>query len=317
MSSPCRSSRYREASSHPEASSAAAGDRWQRCSRGRDTTTVTTFDRTGMLRQHANRKLCPVNKFGRESMRSRIQLPEELKLPCLRADTDKAISLPKSSAAIGRAAVEQPLITADLYRQLQPLQGRFSLQAACPREAGSNATSPPPDPRRNAVRAAMSWVRELLIEGFAACGAAMSPGWFQPHGADLVDRGGPDEAARWRHPADQANQRETCPDEWLARSGYHAWSDEILSQRHRDRAIPAAAVDLEAGGESEAPQPPASRWTALIPSPLARVLSKRRTARPLRLTSRVLEALDDRILEDIGIPAMKSKNWAERGSHTR
>ena len=125
----------------------------------------------------------------------------------------------KSSAAGDRAPRLERLTTAELYRQMGLQFGAPDAQTHCAREAGSSRVSPEPDAWWHPIRAAMSWVMELLIEGFAAYGTAMNPGLLEAAKADEVDRREPAEAPPSCHSSQHPYQSETSYlDEWLKKS---------------------------------------------------------------------------------------------------
>jgi hypothetical protein len=65
-----------------------------------------------------------------------------------------------------------------------------------------------PDAWSQAVPGALTWLRDLLIEGFAVYGAAMSPGYLQPVGTDAEHRCEVAETSRPNHPSHQRRQME-------------------------------------------------------------------------------------------------------------
>ena len=269
-------------------------------------------------------------------MRFKVQLPDELTaLSFGSADVTRS---PGLSAAADRASIEQRFTTADVYRQMRPQAATAEAEDHCEGEAGSNAMSAQPDPLWKPLRTAASWVIDLLIEGFAAYGAAMSPGFLQPGVANVDD--GLNDVPGSGHTADRASESQSsASDEWLDRSGYHAWSNEFLSPTFRDCVIPADAanfVRLKTGPTVDsrrasllkwslvqrflrtAPNGAAGRaalgesfrWPVYLRSSSRRATNfrgwttspgKSRPARASKLMIRDLGDLDDRALRDIGL----------------
>jgi hypothetical protein len=80
-----------------------------------------------------------------------------------------------------------------------------SLEAAAVNERRNHTE---PNAWWQSVPGALTWLMDLLIEGFAAYGAAMSPGYFQPIGTDAERRREVAEASRSNHPSHQRHQME-------------------------------------------------------------------------------------------------------------
>jgi hypothetical protein len=93
-----------------------------------------------------------------------------------------------------------------------------------------------PDPWWAAIPAALSWVKNFLMEGFAAYGAAMQPGYFPLYEIDHVD---------WHVP------------------------DNPLPETRRDREVVVSSVDSGEVVPVETLQAAASHWPAWLRSRLA------------------------------------------------
>jgi hypothetical protein len=121
------------------------------------------------------------------------------------------------------------------------------------------------DPWWHAIPAALSWVMNVLIEGFAAYGAAMEPGFFQPYERDPAD--------------------------WQA-------SQAPLPGTARDRD--AAISSIDPGDVAAAREVRTAGWRTWIRSPLAWLLGSRWQANRAGLIISGLDDLDDRTRQDIG-----------------
>ena len=178
----------------------------------------------------------------------------------------------------------------------------LTVEFRCKREAASHQPSAERDRGWRAIFAAASWVIDLLIEGFAGCGASMQPGFFQPPGMDHVHPFGPGQGSRQTHAIDQPYRgNRWCADAWLGRGDCHAWPNQIVPRIHQDRAVASASVEAATVAKPKPRQTIVSRWITLITSPLVRVLNKYRPGPGTTLTSMELDALDDRTLRDIGL----------------
>jgi hypothetical protein len=95
----------------------------------------------------------------------------------------------------------------------------------------------------------------------------MEPGFFQPYGLDDADGRSP---------------------------------DDTMTERLRDHEATASPVNPHNFAKTEAPPTTASRWTALITSPLAGVLGNRPRVRRTREMISDLKDMDERTRRDIG-----------------
>jgi uncharacterized protein YjiS (DUF1127 family) len=161
-------------------------------------------------------------------------------------------------------------------------------------EASTPPISPEPDPWWQSVPDALAWIVELLIEGFAAYGASMHPGFFELPGVD--DEGRRELAeTRWSgHSGLPPHDGETSrSDQWLDTLSYEMRESDLPPGEYRADAAADAAVDKRPRLYS--------LWRASIVTRFANLWL---TVYPWRTATAELpelDTLDDRTLRDIGI----------------
>ncbi|MFL5287833.1 MAG: hypothetical protein ACJ8AW_44410 [Rhodopila sp.] len=222
-------------------------------------TTVTAFRRPGIVMQCGNCRLSIVNK--ESSMQSKSQLP----------------TMPTSPAPVqpnqGAESSQTPNLTGGLsFREFFAIpdvypESLLRYDEAISRISYADATlseNPRPDPWWNAIPAALSWIMAFLIEGFAAYGAAMQPGFFQPY-----ETGHP----YWYEP------------------------DNAAPETHSGRGGAVAPVD---GSPVEDSPVTTSRWPVWLRAPLTWLSGDQPSTGRMDSIATGLEDLDDWILQDIG-----------------
>jgi hypothetical protein len=110
-------------------------------------------------------------------MQSQTRFSDELTL--------QSITMYRPST-MGDTRSPEPFAITERGTRIGPLQ--WILEAAAFRRP------PEPDAWWHAIPAAMAWVMALLIEGYAAYGASMHPGCFEPFDTDAVNRRRPAQA---------------------------------------------------------------------------------------------------------------------------
>jgi hypothetical protein len=196
-------------------------------------------------------------------MQSKIQLPHGLISSEPGTHQHQEMALPPTSDLIDAMPLGRFVAVPDVDLN-PPLRGDGSEAKV----AGTYEPAyPQPDHWWRAIPAAISWIMDVLIEGFAACGEAMQPGFFQPYGPDCADGRTP---------------------------------DNTVPKRFRDHETAVSPVNPHDIAQTEAPPTNASRWTGLVTSPLARVLRKGSSMRGTGAMIRDLNDMDERTLRDIG-----------------
>jgi hypothetical protein len=127
-------------------------------------------------------------------MQSQNWLPEEPPSPAPAAYPDSWVA---ADAAVfdERLAAEDPTLNPWLQTQW-PADGA--------RGTNDSRVSSEPDAWWRAIPAALGWMMNVLIEGFAACGEAMQPGLFGSFENDVADRDRLDETKRWNTTHDRS-----------------------------------------------------------------------------------------------------------------
>jgi uncharacterized protein YjiS (DUF1127 family) len=176
----------------------------------------------------------------------------------------------------------------------------------------------------------MSWMADPLIEGFAAYGKSLHPGFFEPPAVATPDEikavdtpdeikavDTPDETRtpRCRDTAHDHHRIEiSYLDEWLDRSGYDRAPIEPAPPPRRGRPTRVASFIR---GQRTSPDARAtgSVWRAFVLSPLARLWSIARNPRRPTLMIQELDTLDDRTLRDIGMSRCQIEHRARNGDY--
>jgi uncharacterized protein YjiS (DUF1127 family) len=158
--------------------------------------------------------------------------------------------------------------------------------------------SPPPLANTDVPRrGALSWLKECIIEGLAAYGEALYPCVIEP-GESVIrhDRAEDRQSPRRAHHQD----RDDTLHSYEMRFGFES-HDPVAPYRERQYS----AIGTFA---PESPTPPKQQrnWfqacKAAIASSFGRYWSRMRQERKYRAMIKGLEVLDDRTLQDIGIP---------------
>lgn len=178
-------------------------------------------------------------------MQSKIRLPDELTLPALGAYADKELYLGPG---------------------LQPRRSADRGQGTS--EVRTHQTQSEPDAWWRSIPPAMSWLMGLLIEGFAACGEAMHPGFFEHPGPDLFDNRELAEAPRCRHPLRHQSHTGTSYS-GFGGAAYETGASDPLTQVHPDRPVRSAAANSGDTTRWEPPSTTSRHWSAPVTSSLA------------------------------------------------
>jgi hypothetical protein len=227
-------------------------------------------------------------------MQSEIKLPGELTSPMLAVHEDNATRSPEYSAFPNDTIPGGSPTDRDHHSR------RRDKCDAGASETGSHPISIKPDAWWRSIPSAMSWLVRLLIEGFAACGEAMHPGFFE-HPGDRLDSQERVGSQRWGVATDHPSPFETS-----TRHG-----------RRRRSAVEAETSDILRPGESTCPVAPRTASLspgALVNSSCGRFWSKSRREGRTSLMISGLEDLDERSLRDIGIchhGIERPQTWAD------
>jgi uncharacterized protein YjiS (DUF1127 family) len=246
-------------------------------------------------------------------MQSKFELTDEMTSHVQAGYTQTARS-PKSSAASHYALLEDRLVANERYlpRRLQHRRPSDRGQAGAS-EIRSRQVSPVPDAWWHSIPAAMSWLLGVLIEGFAACGEAMHPGFFNYHEAELFDLDERDEAPWRSHPVHRPSQTETSSAYGgLGGPAYEAEARDPIPQADLDRSVISAPRNSEDSTQWEPPLTASRHWSAPVKSQFAKFWSRTYRGRRTRLIVRALQDLDDRTLRDIGISRCEIEYLATR-----
>jgi hypothetical protein len=210
-------------------------------------------------------------------MQSKTQSPHEV-IPPAPVHADQGTEFLQSSTLNGGTCIREFFAVPDVYPE-----SLLRADETVTKISYADATLSEeiqPDPWWYAIPAALSWVKNFLIEGFAAYGAAMQPGYFLPYEMDHAD---------WRvlhYP---------------------------LPKTHRDREVVVSSVDSSDVAPVRASQAAASRWPAWLRSPLVRLQADRPlTGRTGSMMTR-RDDPDDGILQDIGYLDYESAYLVIRG----
>jgi uncharacterized protein YjiS (DUF1127 family) len=238
-------------------------------------------------------------------MQSKIRLPDQL-IPT-RRDADSpfgpAMTIGTDSTTSGELGTR---VDRKIYLDpgLQPRRPADSGQGTS--EARTHRTQSEPYPWWYSIPAAMSWLLNELIEGFAACGLAMYPGFFDL-GPDRLDGREPVEAPQWSEPVQHQSRAEAAYRE------FGGWASEPgplgpLTQAHLaadvstfGSPIRSAAAKLVDYSGLRLPKTTSRHCHAPSASAAAAWWSKMGRKRRTRLMIRGLEDMDDRTLRDIGM----------------
>ena len=169
-------------------------------------------------------------------------------------------------------------------------------------EAEAPRISPEPDPWWQSVPDALAWIVGLLIEGFAAYGASMHPGFFEPLGMDAVGRREVAETS-WSGHFDlpQRHGETSYSDQWLDTVLYEVRRTDVPPQGNPNCAVTYAAVDPGTAFGADARPRLFSSWRASLVTRFANVGLTTRRWRTATAELPELDTLDDRTLRDIGI----------------
>jgi uncharacterized protein YjiS (DUF1127 family) len=132
-----------------------------------------------------------------------------------------------------------------------------------------------PDLSLRPITTVTSWLRELVIDGFAAYGRAMCPSFVDQ--GELIDH--------------QVPERDSQPRGQM--QGEYGHEAPWLNANH-----PSASQDPERSTKSQTASP---SWSTRITSPIVRFWFWIRYERQVWFKITTLQALDDHILKDIGI----------------
>jgi hypothetical protein len=109
-------------------------------------------------------------------MQPRVQLRHAPTSPGPDAGTDQGTDRLRSTTSASGISIREFFVIPDVYPE-----SLLQTDEADPWISYADTTlshEAPPDPWWHAIPAALSWVMNVLIEGFAAYGAAMEPGFF-------------------------------------------------------------------------------------------------------------------------------------------
>jgi uncharacterized protein YjiS (DUF1127 family) len=234
-------------------------------------------------------------------MQSEFRSLDEPASTVLAKYTDKAARSPKASVATNDAWTEEPLITGELRRHPRLERCWPANGTGRTTDVRSYTMSSEPDAWWCSIPAAMSWLRTFLIDGFAACGAAMHPGLLEYSEPTLSDHHERVEAPRSRDPIHHQSETLMSSTYGGLWSTYEAGLSNTVPQAHWDWPTASASPNPQDSVQWE-PSPIESRhWYASFTSPLVSFWSRLCRERRARLMIRGLQDLDDRTLRDIGI----------------
>lgn len=235
-------------------------------------------------------------------MQSKIQLPGELSLPKQAVCPDHTTGSPKS-LAVAADAVLEARFTAEGFHIPPPPQPELHAVAGRTNIAEPNRTSAEPDEWWRTIPAAMTWVADMLLDGFARYGEAMQPDLFfgSYYAEDVVDYRELARAPQWDRPTHYCSETSDPYAEW-DRPAHRVWPwpADPLSRVDQDSPVMFSPVNPEGWTRSAASRTAAPRWSALFQWCVARLPAQTRHERKTTLTTRDPETLDDRILRDIG-----------------
>jgi hypothetical protein len=167
-------------------------------------------------------------------MHSDFQSPGEAISPLRGACADQAKrSLEASAATDHEMPVEWFVSRCRQLHPLPPTDPDAGVHRAP--EAKSPRVSPEPDPWWQSIPDALAWIVRLLIEGFAAYGASMHPGFFGPLGVDDVGRREVAETP-WSGHSDlpQRHGETSHSDQWLDTLPYEVRRSDLPPQGYPD-----------------------------------------------------------------------------------
>jgi hypothetical protein len=240
-------------------------------------------------------------------MRSQTELPREFTSAALASYLD---SVERSSRPAG---TNNSLLEEWAPRGAFPNSVQYRRWPDDGGQPGSHGTSSQPDLWWRSIPAAMSWLMGVVIEGFAAYGQAMHPGFLEPYMDDVVDHDDTAESSQRGHREYYQRRTETsCFYGGLEESAHEDVGPDLLSRLDPDRQITFAASDHEDPARSAPTVTTTRHSNASIKSTLARLWSTMRHERTTGLVQGRVEDLDHGIPRDMAMPPHPDRGPVDR-----